>query len=363
MAGWKKFRQLAAIGGSNQTNGFTLKLTRIVAVGAVTALVAGSTLLLAGTASADDTYVHAADFVAETSPYPAGWFIGGGSTGTITDTAGGISLAGRIQILNGTTPAQGLGDLVDGAHIGVTSGNVTFQIPLFTDGTLNTGYTTLRPDNFGNDGLNPLAGWTTSGAIGTFAAGTSHTIPEYEAELNELPTDYRILAYGLFVPALETAVISSVTWNGNNTFFTPSATTGTVTPAAVTPAQFSTTGITATFTGFVPGDVVTAGIGSGQSGDSIDGEFTADASGVVTIHYVGPADTALGDQYSIGVFSENSRLSAFAQFSIVAAAAPTAALAATGQDLTLGVTAGILFLLGGAVFGAFALRRRHANKA
>src|SRR5690554_4517622 len=164
-----------------------MKLARPIAIGAATLVVAGSSLLVGASASAADYYASADDFVAEVSPYPAQWFIGGGSTGTLADTLSGLNLngtTGRIQILNGTAATTtDLGDLVAGADFALVSGNANFQIPLFTDGAADTGYTTLRPDNFGPVGLNPLAGWTTSGAFGTFAAGSSHTIPEYEAEL------------------------------------------------------------------------------------------------------------------------------------------------------------------------------------
>jgi len=308
-----------------------MKLSRIIATGAVAALVGVSTIAIGGAAVAADSYTNDTQFPAETSPYSAGWFTGGGSTGAIDSTPSGLSLTGRYQILNGTTPTTGLGALVDGADFTVISGNANFQIPLFTDGVANTGFTTLRPDNFGPVGLNPLAGWTTSGTFGTFAAGSSHTIPEYVAELTALGDDYEILAFGLIVPVGSSAVISSITWAGNTHWFLP-APTATITPTSITVADVSNTakGVTGVFTGFVPNEPITIFLSTGNSGGPID-TATADANGTVTYRYVPSAADAAVGTYFLGAIGDNSDVNVSDTFAVIAnsAATPDASPAAS----------------------------------
>jgi hypothetical protein len=219
-----------------------VKLSRIVASGAAIALLTGSVLVGGGAAIAADTHYTAGQFGVEGSSYPAsGWFQGKTKTpsGTITSTATGLSVVGPVQILNSTTPKQGLLDLVKGAHLNVVSGDANFQIALYLNNegaNTNTGFTTLRPNSFNEAGLNPEAGWTTSGPIGDWAAGSSHTLAEYADALGEL-SNHQILAYGAIVPAGITAVISSITWGGNTSIFSAVAA-----PAVPVPGKATFTG-------------------------------------------------------------------------------------------------------------------------
>src|SRR5690606_38591222 len=79
---------------STNRNGAPLKLSRVVATGAAAALVAGSTLLVGGTAAAADFWVEADDFGVEGTSYPEGWFIGDGTLGTISSGVSGLTMDG-----------------------------------------------------------------------------------------------------------------------------------------------------------------------------------------------------------------------------------------------------------------------------
>ena len=336
-------------------------------MGAAAAFVGVSTLAIGGSATAADFYVLDSDFVAETSPYPAGWFVGGGSTGTKDSTVSGLELVGPYQILNGTTPTTGLVDLVAGAEFGVVSGEAAFPIPLFADGVGNTGYTTLVPEVPGDLGLHSTApgSWRTTQAIaadstngnGTaYAAGTWATLPEFEAALG---TDLEILAFGAYLPLTKSAVVSHITWAGNTHWFLP-APTATITPVSLTVDQMGKTGVSGVFTGFVPGEAVTAGFADGGSGGPLPGSYTADANGSVTVTH--SAASLTPGTYTLSTFAEGSGVSVFGSFAVVAnpavVVADPAVLAATGAEVTPFVIAGSLLLLTGAGLGAVAIRRR-----
>ena len=195
-----------------------MKLSRIAAAAAGVALIGASTLLTAGAAQADDLY-PVAPFPAETSPYAAGWFVGGGSTGTATSGVAGLSVTGPYQLLNGTTPTDSLVTLVDDASL-VSTGSANFQIALWNDGVNNTGFATIRSDNYGPTSMNSLAGWRSSAPIGIIPANESHTLVEFQAALDASSPDYELLAFGINVPAGQTAVVSSISWATCSAFST-----------------------------------------------------------------------------------------------------------------------------------------------
>src|SRR5690606_5414982 len=127
-------------------NSAPLKLSRVVATGAAAALVAGSTLLVGGTAAAADFWVEADDFGVEGTSYPEGWFIGDGTLGTISSGVSGLTMDGTdglVQILNGTPGTGTLSELVGSAALlSIGPDAVSFQIPMFQnfDGA-DTNYT------------------------------------------------------------------------------------------------------------------------------------------------------------------------------------------------------------------------------
>ena len=327
-------------------------------MGAAAALVGVSTLAIGGSATATDFYVLDSDFGVEGTSYPPGWFKGNvTSPGTMESTVSGLSLTGPFQILNGTTPTTGLVSLVDGAELGVVSGEIAFQIPIFARGTANTDYTTLVPVDPGNAGLHRVGGWQTTNDV--FADdGTTillddaafYTMQEIEDALNTLTDKYEILAFGAYLPLTKSAVVSHITWAGNIHWFLP-APTATITPASLTVDQMDKTGVSGVFTGFVPGETVTAGFGNGQSGGPLPGSYTADVNGSVTVTH---SDASLAPgTYTLSTFGEDSGVAVWGSFAVVANQ-----LAATGAEVTPFVVAGSVLLLAGAGLGAVAIRRR-----
>ncbi len=303
-------------GWNHPTNGYYMKLSRIIATGAVLALIGGSSILTATTATAapepTTNYVSAASFTAETSPYANSWFKGDSTPPTtVADSLSGLVVTG--QVLNGATPTTGLTALVGGAQLNVASGDAYFQVPLFAN-VGATGFTTLRPAAPG-----VLTGtWVTSRALladdGTtaFPAGASATLAEFQQALG---ADYTILAYGAFVDPGTSATITSITWNGVTSQFTPRP-TATASATSVSLSELTKgTGVTVKVTGFVPGESVQPGYGAGQSGDSFGDPIVADAAGAVTVTFILP-DATVGD-YNFGAFN-NAGIGAFATVSVVA---------------------------------------------
>lgn len=218
-----------------------MKFSRLAATGAAIALIGGSIAFVGTSATADSTtYYTASDFGVESSPYPAGWFVGDGSTGTLSSETAGLVAPGTMQILNGTTPITGIANLIAGASFNVASGNAFFQVSLFNtpDGE-GQGFTTLRPVN-----PNVLTGqWTLSQSLPGLTAGTAYDLSTIVAGLSE---GYQILAYGAFVDPGTTATIASITWGGATSVFTskPATVTPTTPAAPATPVKTS-----ASFTG------------------------------------------------------------------------------------------------------------------
>lgn len=306
-----------------------MTISRVIATGAAIALISGSALAVSGTARATgESYVTASQFVNETSPYPAGWFKGTVvNPGTITTVSGGLSVVGPFQILNGTpgaAPAGGLTELASTAKLNVASGDATFQIPLFA-GPGQTGYTTLRPSNVNQAGLDSPAGWITSRSFHSFAAGSSHSLQQYDTEAAQSGTPIQLLAYGAFVNPGQTALISTIGFNGDITHFTPEP-TGVATPNSISVSDFTSAGkgVSVTLNGFVPGESVEEVFASGSSGGTNGVLHTANENGTVTFSYVGSAQTTPG-AYRVG--AQGADTLALADVTVVAdgtAAAPVA---------------------------------------
>ncbi|MHA6694504.1 hypothetical protein [Homoserinimonas sp. A520] len=344
-----------------------MKFSRMLAVGAATALVGVSTLAIGGTASAADFYVNDTQFPAETSPYSPGWFTGGGSTGTIDSTPSGLLVdgtTGLYQILNGTTPTTDILGLVNGAEMTMASGNAIFQIPVFYDHDQNPAtnprFTTLRPDGFnqaGIDGANWVSSWNIVSADGTTVVVPADTSTPLTTIVTALQANYEILAFGAYVNAGTTATIVSITWAGNTHWFLPAAPTAAITPASLTIAAMGTTGVSGVFTGFIPGEAVEGGFGNGGSGGAIPGSFTADANGSVTIPY--SEASLVAGTYFLGAFGLSSGVSTSGSFAVTA---NPATLAATGTDFTPAIAGGGVMLLLGTGLVLAGRRRAAAHR-
>ncbi|MFZ4893523.1 hypothetical protein ACL9RL_03645 [Plantibacter sp. Mn2098] len=165
---------------------------RIAAITGGVALVAGSTLALAGPAfSAPNAEVKVtADQLAQTATPYTGWHEGyetPAAHATITDA--GLNLTGKSQIINGLPQvlhvdgtSQSFADIVAGVDFTSTNDAVHYQLPIFanagsdgTDGAAGTGFTTLRPAVPGVEGLS--GDWVSSRDITPEAPSTPTPTP------------------------------------------------------------------------------------------------------------------------------------------------------------------------------------------
>lgn len=205
-----------------------MKKLRLSAAGAVIALAFGS-FALATPALAADIAVPDNSQGVEGSSYPAGWFTGNPQPTTApVDDATGIALTGQTQFLYGgiipITEGRTFVDLVDGSAVDA-DGVSTFQYPVFfnSDGA-DLGFTTLRPVPTGT----PQTGgqWISSRAV-TISGNVvltqgEHTWEEVVDAFTEaiaLEAVPQVLAVGIFVNPGDTALVRSISFNGNTYHF------------------------------------------------------------------------------------------------------------------------------------------------
>lgn len=346
-----------------------------------TAVLATASLLLATPASAattigDGTFYDASDFGVEGTSYPAGvdWFFGDvtGTEGPHSFGIEGLQLngdqSGNVQILNqnvGTQPtsAADLIDIVE--NFWIDSDDDTkwaLQLAFFGEGASSSQFTTLYPNDLGNlSGPAAASTWYTTGALGSYGAGTTATLQELADELfvDEAPT---MLAYGAYVVNTNTAVIRHVEWRGEVSLFVPMPTRA-ISTTSITPADASTTGFTLTGTNWRPGSDVYVWIDD-PDGNGVFNSMTtvADSSGNVSFAVVLPAPVELGayevtfddDGYFFGL---DVMSSPFTTLNVVAAQ-----LAETGASESgpyFAGAAGILAILG---LSAIVVSRRRMQK-
>jgi len=333
------------------------------------ALVAGSVLLGAVPATAYTIDVTAPSPIPpETNPYSAGWFAGGvtGGNGSATQSAAGLTIVGGsagYQLLNGDPDAKDLGDTTAAAAnlaVSTTGGDAFYQISVFAEpGASDEGFTTLRPV----DAQDLSGDWVNSQPFeadaGTTAAGTAAALSTHLGLLDQ-GVAAKVLAFGVFVNAGDTVVLRAMSWNGDTYLF---ADAPTVTLSATSVPEAGTDPITVTATGFAPGENVSIGLGSGNSGGE-EGTAVANADGVVTYELAKPGVGA----YTVSVLSLDKLFSDSADFEVVAAAVvgeptPAGGLPATGVDVMSSIIAASALLFAGAGFLVFSLRRKAAKKA
>jgi hypothetical protein len=346
-------------------------LLRAAAVAAATAIVAGSVLLVGGTASAAEVQVSGSEIAPNESTY-VGWHEGYASPGapaTVTDA--GLTLTGKSQIINGlATPLTGVTFESLAATTGTTvvaGGNkYSYQLPIFADP--GTAFTTVRT----------LAnGWTLTGGIGGSTEGVEYTAAQIGGFLG---SDFSVLAFGVQVQS-ETTTFATISFQGTtyrfNKVVPPVAPGVTITPTTITPADFvdTTKGFTVNIVGFQPNEEVTVGL------TLPDGKVVGFANGG-NVFAVG-ADGSLvlpnlvltgsgSPQLGVYTFTVTGTTTAAQTATITVANAavvandpqpqPKAKLANTGiSDAPLFVSAGVgMLLMGLAAFGITVARRRTA---
>jgi hypothetical protein len=328
-----------------------MKLTKFAAGMAGFALVGSAALLGAVPAHAADITVVIPNPIPDENPagYDPTWFAGeiaGGDGSAIQDSTGLVIDGGTtgFQLLNGAAEDDAsltLTAALDYQGVSANGGDAFFQISVF--GEPGTEFTTLRPTS-----ASDLWGsWQVSQPVAGLATGTEYTKAEIIAAL-DAGTPAQVLGFGVFVDAGSTVTLRGILFNGDSYLFA-AAPTLSVAPVELQLSQRSTP-VTLTAAGFLPGEDVYIGVGTGYSGGLLD-VVTAEADGTV-IYSVDASEFELGD-YSFSVSDEGGVMFASAEFAIVANA-----LAATGLETTgLLVGAGVL-LAAGTVF--LVLRRRAA---
>lgn len=88
--------------------------------------------------------------------------------------------------------------------------------------------------------------------------------------------------------------------------------TSSVTPATQSLSEYLKNGVTATFTGFTPGDTVSFGISTPATGDQAGPDAVADATGTVTLRFVPEAGTNYAHEgtYTLDAFTEAGAIQA-----------------------------------------------------
>jgi len=350
-----------------------VKHARTLAAAAAIALLSLTSALGAAPAAAapGDVYVTAASVAPTQDPPQPGWSYAATATAPVS-TPSGLTVAALSRLVLGLGTAAagstlaGFGDTVVVDAVTEAAG-VDFGIGLLLDPADPASYTEISSDALGAAAFDPASTWT-----GTFFAG-SLTL----AQIDTLAPGLLVAAVS-FGGATDDFAVARFAANGVVYAFTP-VPTATATPATLTPLALGTTGVTATFTGLLPGAQVFAFF-TPDSGDPddvvlIDELFTADAAGAVTVGYIAPSTTSAVGPYSIVVGDGLDVVTA--SFAVVAAvvpvvptppgapgpaaAAPAPQLAATGVDAGAGVLAGTVLLLAGAGLVAAASARRSAQ--
>jgi hypothetical protein len=314
-----------------------VKITKPLAL-AVATLAAGSSLLLssgaASAAGADaDASTQYVNDVAQIQDYDFGGQVAAGTwvadiesttkEDAFTFGPDGLSTDGTTgaYLLTGTrasVPVASLAELIAEADF-VSTGTAKFGFVIQTDGP------DLR--------FSTATGTTGLEADATYDLGTSDggAMTADQIEEDYAGTDATVSAYGFLLsyPERTPATVSSITVDGVTTRFTPTP-TFTVAPGTVPAAALRTTGVAVSATGFLPGETVSTGYGTGRTGNALDATFVADANGAVTGTLVVPADAAGGD-YTLTLVGTTSALRLQAALVVTAdPAAPAPAAPAAG---------------------------------
>lgn len=346
---------------------------RAAALATGLAVVAGSTLLIAGPASAEDFQV---DAVAPDETTYAGWHEGYATPGApAAFSDAGLTLTGNSQIINGYNetggiPVDGVAvsfeTLVATASYSSVEDDLYFQIPVFADGTGQ--FTTLRPVAPGVANLQ--GNWVVSNDVPGLATDATYTVAEASAALGA----FNLLAFGVLANAGTVDTLQSVSFDGDTYNFAapivaPAEPTVVVDPDTIyfSDVRPGGAGFKVTAAGFTPGDTLSIAVTdpNGEIFGAADGGNTviADETG----GFIAEGLTLEGEGIQVGtyIFSVTDSEGVVAADSIAVIADPVAAgapvvptLADTGADSGLLVGGAAALLLLGAAGMLFAAARR-----
>ncbi|WP_431030750.1 hypothetical protein [Plantibacter sp. RU18] len=351
---------------------------RAAALATGLAVVAGSTLLIAGPASADDFQVTPAELQGSIEPGAyAGWHEGYaadavGAPAAITDA--GLELTGPSQIINGYDAPLAvdgvdvtLASLVDTIAVTSTNDATYFQLPVFGDAAGGQ-FATLRPEVPGAAGL--AGNWVASSSN---IPGVTANTPLPLADLSVAVGDFDLLAFGVLVIEDGDDVVQTISFNGDNyNFFTevvvPSVPSVVLTPDTIffSDVRPGGAGFAVTVTGFTPGDTLSFAVtdpngeifGAAEGGNTV----VADETG----GFAAEGLTLEGEGIQVGTYiftvTDSEGVAAADSIAViadpVAAGAPVPTLADTGSDAGLLVGGSAALLLLGAAGMLFAAARR-----
>jgi hypothetical protein len=338
----------------------SVRLPRLAASAIGVAIVAASALALAAPASAatsDVTFVTAGDI----NEHPStdgmpGWVEY--SIGTLTSSVAGLTTPLGSEFAYGLTPyldattGTAVSDLLGDSSVSGLDDTTLHPEVAFYDGTSSFAY--IRSAVAGGSNLaDPATGWYLYSDIGNLDADSTYSLETIELELagNIDLVAWTIASFGFSLDAPTT--LYSATVNGSDFSFMPEPISSA--PTTLTVAQYGSTGITVTTSGFLPNETgIIVGLGNGGTGGPI-GTVDADAQGVITYTYIEPSPEI--GSYRLSFFGSVSA-DQFFDFSVTATAAAAAALAATGTDSFAPVVVGGVLLLGGAALAIVAIKRR-----
>ena len=336
-----------------------MKLRPLAASTLGVGIIAASVLSLAGPALAAPppgvTYVSASD-IAGAPPFGSpGW---GSSSGTpLTSTTSGLLMNQNTDLIYGLPSGVGL---VGGSTLRTVANSSDYVVSDGSDFTpWITWYTDGLPikeitlyalgDVSAFTDLSAL--WWTFVPVGSIAAFSYATLDQFDAAfaLDPVLADATLEGVGLYNHGTP-EYLTSFSTDGELFYFTPEP--APTAPTSIGQVDFGTTGLTATTTGFVPGEVVSAFLSTTQSvSDPID--LVADVNGAVSYTWIAPVTYMDLGTYDISFVGSASGTMQFFDFDVLAQA-----LAATGVDASASILAAGALLLAGAALTVVATRSR-----
>jgi hypothetical protein len=329
------------------------------------AVAAASILVLVAPASAATpgaTFITNADIATPGTFGTTGWSNTGPGTFTDTPLNGLVGNANvrpyfgfssNVPLAGGTT-LRAIGN--DTSFSVSDDVDITAEIRWYADaGATDEQYlyaTVGGPESF----TDPTALWFSTTDVGSISVFQQATLAEFDDQfaLDATLAAASVQGVGVYNQGAPLINFYSFVADGNVFYFTPEPVSAA--PTSVSQADFGTEGVTATTTGFVPGETVSTYLSTTESvSDPID--LVADADGAVSYTWVAPVMNMDLGPYVITFVGLTSGVEQLFDFDVIAGAA----LAATGFDsISVAAAAGGLVLGGVALLAVAAKRRRTA---
>ena len=225
-----------------------------------------------------------------TGAFPASWFVTGGAptfsasgaalpVGTLLGRATTGSAATDLADVRSTVSASQNGLGLGTADL-IASGAARYTLLIDTAGsTDNTAPAILTTSTTGTTAVDGT--WVSTVAVGSIAAGTPATLAAFQAQFQAALPAASINGYGVSTLAGAGSVVG-ISWNRQDTYFTPEAVGTLSVPDPTTSSSLSTAGVGVDASGFLPGETVRASLLLPDLEElGADQTFTADPNGAV----------------------------------------------------------------------------------